>query len=446
MIYIRVHIIPTANDDGSKAAKITADEARDTIKSLNELYKQVDLSFIFDPETDFGPIRQSTLLNQDMLEVPNADTYPPDKYPGDSSPADNEKDKVGKEYPGKLVIFVGCGDRYSYDDKIKKWIFASNGNWCSGQSYVRMGNSQPWQKYAHEIGHYLTLGHTYKEPPPRTEPEATTLIQDYVDKEGHPAEKGADVFDGDRGIVGDTPPDPDIQIFKVPDGPDKKRVDLFVQLKGISGTGMKHYGFSWGDNVMSNWPISHISFDQGRRIRLALAKGGYRDHLTSRHSVSESTTPFFSFESYNYPGMFIRHALGKGEISKIEIGDSLDAKDATFALVTGLTDCSCTSFESFNYPGYVLRNESGQQLQLEKAPYPLISSESFLQGTTFRIVPGLADPSAISFESRYNPKNYIRHRDGHLWVEPSTINPATFNQDATFRIVAPRVKHVFKIA
>jgi hypothetical protein len=159
MKYIRIHIIPTANDDGSKAAQVTAWQVQECFKSVNELYKQADIAFLFDPQTDFDPIRRSTLLNQDMLEVPNADlNSPSDKCPGDSKPFDAEKDRIGKEYPGKLVIFVGCGDRYLYDRDKKKWEFRSNGNWCSGHSYVRMADSQFWGKYAHEIGHYLDIG------------------------------------------------------------------------------------------------------------------------------------------------------------------------------------------------------------------------------------------------------------------------------------------------
>ena len=160
--------------------------------------------------------------------------------------------------------------------------------------------------------------------------------------------------------------------------------------------------------------------------------------------------PFFSIESYNYPGMFVRHAFGKGEISKIEIGDSLDAKDATFVLVTGLADVTCVAFGTFNpdTPGFLsaVAAQDNRQMILDNPtltwenpedhkPWKIWSAPEY---ATFRIVPGLANPSAVSFELRCKPGNYIRHRDGHLWVEPSTINPTTFNQDATFRIVAPR--------
>ena len=67
---IRIHIIPTANDDGSMAVTETAAHVQEVFKYVNELYKQADVCFIFDPESDFDLIRRSTLLNLDMLKQP----------------------------------------------------------------------------------------------------------------------------------------------------------------------------------------------------------------------------------------------------------------------------------------------------------------------------------------------------------------------------------------
>jgi hypothetical protein len=140
--------------------------------------------------------------------------------------------------------------------------------------------------------------------------------------------------------------------------------------------------------------------------------------------------PYFSFESYNYPGEFIRHANGLGEITTIST--TLDQKDATFSIVPGLADSSRISLESYNYPGSYLRHQDGR-IKLHEAA----SDRLYKEDATFRIVPGLADSSAVSFESYNYPGYYIRHRDGHLWVE---INDKSqlFIEDATFRIVAPK--------
>ncbi len=145
-----------------------------------------------------------------------------------------------------------------------------------------------------------------------------------------------------------------------------------------------------------------------------------------------SHKPYLSFESHNYPGKFVRHAFGLGEISPISIGDSLDAKDSTFALNPGLADAKLASFESFNYPGSYLRHQEGR-VKLDKyANDPL-----YMADATFKIIPGLADSSAVSFESYNFPGNYLRHRDGHLYVETSDGSSLS-KKDATFRIVAPR--------
>ena len=49
-----------------------------------------------------------------------------------------------------------------------------------------------------------------------------------------------------------------------------------------------------------------------------------------------------SFESYNYPGFYIRHRDYLGAIT--EISSDLDRQDATFRLVPGLIG-KCRSFE-----------------------------------------------------------------------------------------------------
>jgi hypothetical protein len=165
---IRIHIIPTANDDGSMSVTETAVHIQDVFKYVNELYKQANVCFIFDPESDFDLIQRSTLLNFDMLKQsqkvidswPKNKDYDLSKY---SKPLDDEKERVGKEYPGKLVIFVGSGDRYCFDDNKQSptyntWKFGPCIDWCPGAFFVRMVNYQPWGKFAHEISHYLQFG------------------------------------------------------------------------------------------------------------------------------------------------------------------------------------------------------------------------------------------------------------------------------------------------
>ncbi|MCK9407374.1 MAG: hypothetical protein M0Q47_13325, partial [Methanothrix sp.] len=161
MIDIRIHVIPTANDDGSKEVTETAAHIKENFKLVNDLYKQAGVSFIFDPESDFDSIRRSTLLNLDMLEQPQnvIDSWPLDKdydFKEYQKPLTDEKERVAKEYPGKLVIFVGNEGTYYLDDN-KKWVFGPCRDWCPG-AFVRMADYQHWGKFAHEISHYLQFG------------------------------------------------------------------------------------------------------------------------------------------------------------------------------------------------------------------------------------------------------------------------------------------------
>ena len=145
----------------------------------------------------------------------------------------------------------------------------------------------------------------------------------------------------------------------------------------------------------------------------------------------------YSFESYNFPGYFIRHeyflapidSLGAGgffgEITKIN--SLLDEKDASFEVVPGLADNRYISFESLNRPGYFLRHQ-GFRLKLGKSS----NDQGFKNDATFKVKAGLAFDSLVSFESLNYPGRYIRHRDFHLYLEKGNDN--LFRKDATFRI------------
>lgn len=70
--------------------------------------------------------------------------------------------------------------------------------------------------------------------------------------------------------------------------------------------------------------------------------------LDSWNNKENILNKYFSLESYNYPGEFIRHANYLGE--KIPINSQLDQMDSTFTLRLGLADQQDVSFESYNYP------------------------------------------------------------------------------------------------
>jgi hypothetical protein len=149
---------------------------------------------------------------------------------------------------------------------------------------------------------------------------------------------------------------------------------------------------------------------------------------------------YHSYESLNWLGKFIRHANGLGELSDFtgEI-TNLDVDDSTFALVPGLADSSYVSFKSKNYPTSYLRHQDGR---IKLTDSNTENSQLFKEDATFKRIPGLAgvaDSSAVSFESYNYPGHYLRHRgDYTLWVEQDDGTP-TFKGDATFIEEDPRV-------
>ncbi|MCX5796772.1 MAG: AbfB domain-containing protein [Elusimicrobia bacterium] len=129
-----------------------------------------------------------------------------------------------------------------------------------------------------------------------------------------------------------------------------------------------------------------------------------------------------SLRSYNYPGRLIRVRDSLAELSDV------DKEDADFKKVPGLADASAVSFESMGSPGRFLRHQSGR-LKLDSDS----GDRLFKEDATFKVVPGLADSSAVSFESFNYPGYYIRHRDYHLYVEKGSDD--LFRKDATFSFV-----------
>ena len=68
------------------------------------------------------------------------------------------------------------------------------------------------------------------------------------------------------------------------------------------------------------------------------------------------------------------------------------------------------------------------RLRLEGPNGP--NDQLFAKDSTFFLVPGLADPDGISFESFNFRGRYLRHRNFHLFVEPE--DSANLAPDATF--------------
>ncbi|XRQ13816.1 glycoside hydrolase family 43 protein [Actinomadura welshii] len=133
--------------------------------------------------------------------------------------------------------------------------------------------------------------------------------------------------------------------------------------------------------------------------------------------------PVNRLQSYNFRDRYVRHADFDVRID----ADVSPAQDAQFRLVPGLADSSGVSFASVNFPGHYLRHYGFDFVLAEND-----GSGTFAADATFRRVPGLADASWTSFQSYNYPDRYVRHYDYLLRLDPMTN--AQDRADATFRI------------
>ncbi|GMX66813.1 hypothetical protein Elgi_60850 [Paenibacillus elgii] len=131
-------------------------------------------------------------------------------------------------------------------------------------------------------------------------------------------------------------------------------------------------------------------------------------------------TPINQFETYNFPGSFIRHQDGKGKTN-----GSQYIADAQWKIVTGLANASAISIESVNFPGHYLRHKNGE-IELGAND----GTTSFKNDATWNLRTGFANGFAASFESYNFPGQYMRHINGLLYI--TSINNSLDQQDATF--------------
>ncbi|MFG2589892.1 family 43 glycosylhydrolase [Streptomyces sp. NPDC048438] len=129
----------------------------------------------------------------------------------------------------------------------------------------------------------------------------------------------------------------------------------------------------------------------------------------------------FSFEAADAPNRFIRHAWSRGRVDP----DVTPYADMQWKVVPGLADPSAVSLESVNFPGHFLRRRDAEVWSDARA-----DDAGYRADATWRRVPGLSDRSLASFESYDAPGTYLRHRDALLYTEHV---PAAERPGATFR-------------
>ncbi|MFD5751720.1 glycoside hydrolase family 43 protein [Streptomyces sp. NPDC127033] len=197
--------------------------------------------------------------------------------------------------------------------------------------------------------------------------------------------------------------------------------------------------YLWGDTYTPNgvfyaWQSSSLSAGTWT----PLDQRSYTQPLNSKHcgiatiTATEYTNllsrwgaPAWNrLKSYNFPARYIRHANNVGRIDPYPFDPYADSQ---WKLVPGLADGSAVSFQSVNYPTRYLRHYN-YQLRLDADD----GTSAFAGDATFHRTAGLADAGWSSFRSYNNPTRYLRHADYVLRVDP--VSTTTERQDATFRV------------
>jgi hypothetical protein len=173
----------------------------------------------------------------------------------------------------------------------------------------------------------------------------------------------------------------------------------------------------------------------------------------------------YSFQSYNYPDRYLRHT-GFGFVLHPRAGDMTYINDATF-YIKDPPPSNIISLRSKNFPTRsITANGVNQQVRLEEGKNLISVREGIAPGTismgppyqpgkvfrhsgfvlythivdgstiqkqdsSFRAVPGLADPKGFSLQSYNYPDRYLRHT-GFGFVLHPRAGDSTYINDATF--------------
>lgn len=144
--------------------------------------------------------------------------------------------------------------------------------------------------------------------------------------------------------------------------------------------------------------------------------------LSNANASSDDNTLYNQkrLEAYNFPGSYV------GNYGN-EITLDINNVDTWWRIVPGLADASAISFQSTQNPDYYLRHQYGELKEQPNDETPL-----FLEDATFIPREGFADSNLVSLESFNLNNHFIRHEFGLLKV--TTISDEGDEADATFRL------------
>ena len=218
-------------------------------------------------------------------------------------------------------------------------------------------------------------------------------------------------------------------------------IEAPLLVRNNEGNGWRLWGdsFSPVNNDYYAWSTTNI----GANTWTALSQRAYTPPLNAKHgsivgvSSAEYTavvtrwgTPnWVRLKSSNYPDHVVRHANNVGRIDPYPFDPY---QDQLWRMVPGLADASGVSFQSVNYPTMYLRH-SNYAVRLDASD----NTAGFRADATFYRVPGLADSAWSSFRSYNFPDRYLRHYGFLLRIDPlSSSSSAVDRADATFRVTS----------
>ena len=127
-------------------------------------------------------------------------------------------------------------------------------------------------------------------------------------------------------------------------------------------------------------------------------------------------------QSYNFQSRYLRHQSYRARIDE----NVSPFEDSQFRIVPGLANANAISFESVNFPGRYLRHRNSE-IWLDASD----GSSTFRADATWYRRGGLANSSWTSYESYNYPGQYMRHSNYLMLL--GTVSGSTQQADATFR-------------
>ncbi|MEU5117942.1 AbfB domain-containing protein [Streptomyces asoensis] len=160
----------------------------------------------------------------------------------------------------------------------------------------------------------------------------------------------------------------------------------------------------------------------------------------SRAPAAPVTLPAGQYRSLRvttpgYTDRYLRHRDGAAFTDVVTSGsDALLRNDATWKIVPGLANGTCYSLESRNYPGQYLRHRD-YRVYKESG-----STDLFRADATFCPVRGAN--GAVRLSAYDFPEQYLRHYNAELWLATpggthTWDNPALFTEHTTWSVEAP---------